>query len=268
MVDFFLLKLFIPRRTKYIMTVHNVIPHKKSFFDKGFFTLLKKQDALIVHTKENVKELKDLFNIEKNVHEIPHGVNTSVQKLNINFCRQKLQINTEKPIVLFFGAIKDYKGLDILIKSLVGVNCLLLIAGRVEGSFKKYQKLIDENHIDCKCFTDFIPEDDIPVFFQAADIAVLPYIDFHSQSGVLLQISKYNLPLVATNVGPFASYAKKYGNALICEKNNTNDLNKTIVQLLNDSVLQNNMKIGAQKIVENHSWSSVAAKYNEVFLNS
>ena len=268
LVEFFLLKLFVPHYVKYVMTVHNVIPHRKSFFEKGFSTLLKRQNGLIVHTDENVNELEKIFNIKNHVYKIPHGVNLLYKKMGKKVCMEKLNIHTEKPIVLFFGAIKEYKGLDVLIRSLAGVNCFLLIAGHIEGSFKKYQNLLEENHIDCMYFIDFIPEDDIPVFFQSADIAVLPYIDFHSQSGVLLQISKYSVPLVATNVGPFASYSEKYGNALICEKNNTNDLKKTVIQLLNDPDLQNKLKIGAKKIVVDHSWNSVAIKYKEAFMNS
>lgn len=267
LIEYFLLKILIPSQTKYVMTVHNVVPHAKSFFDKGFRSLLKKQNALIVHTSENVQELKNLFNLSENIYEIPHGVDFEYEKINVDECRKKLQIQTNKPVLLFFGAIKRYKGLDILIKSLAGINCFLLIAGHIEKSFKEYSKLLEEYNIDYKCFVNFIPEEDIPIYFQAANIAVLPYVDFHSQSGVLLQISKYGLPLVATDVGPFESYARKYGNALICKKNDVDSLKNAIIQLLCDKDLQNQMKKASMKIVEDHSWPLVAQKYNDVFLN-
>ena len=265
LVELFLLKLFVPCRVKYIMTVHNVVPHKRNFFDFGFRFLLKRQDGLIVHTSENVEELKQLFGIKKRVFMIPHGVNPLYKRLEKKTCQNMLNIHTNKQVVLFFGAIKNYKGLEYLIDAVTDLDCFLLIAGHIDGSFEKYAQQIKERKIDCLYKTDFIPEKDVPIYFQSSDIAVLPYAEFHSQSGVLLQIAKYGLPLVATNVGSFEQYAEKYGNALICKRKNSCDLKMKLMELLNSQPLKNKMKLGAEKIVFEHSWNIVAREYSNVF---
>lgn len=264
-IDRFFLKFFVPPKVKFVMTVHNVIPHKKSFFDKGFYHLLKKQDGLIVHTEENVNELKMLFAIEKNVFRIPHGVDENIKFYTKKECKEKLHILSEKKIVLFFGAIKPYKGLDNLIKAMRGLNCFLLIAGHADGNFKKYEKLLEDNEIDCECMVDFIPENEIPYVFQVADLAVLPYVEFHSQSGVLLQIAKYGIPYVSTDVGPFKSYAEKYGNGYICKENSIKGIHDAIDYLLNNSLEREKMKAGSMKMVKEHSWSSVVNLYCDCF---
>lgn len=257
--------LFRNTSAKYIMTVHNVIPHKKSIVDKGYCRFLKKQDALIVHTKENKDELNQFYGITKNVYVIPHGVDVDYDEMSQEECKKRLGVTTTKRVLLFFGAIKEYKGLDILLTAIKDLDVFVLIAGHVDGSFRKYEELIEKNSIEAKCIIDFVPENLVSTVFQAADFVVLPYIEFHSQSGVLMQIAKYRKPVIATDVGGFKTFIGKYNMGIICKPNSADDLKSAIEAMINIESQITEYRIGSEMAVNDNSWETVSQKYNDVF---
>ena len=86
----------------------------------------------------------------------------------------------------FYGSIRIQKGLDLLIKALKGIDCNLVVAGAIPfgDSFDRYDKLIENNGINCIKYLEYISEEFTNELFQACELVVLPYKYFYSQSGV------------------------------------------------------------------------------------
>ena len=145
------------RRKKIIITIHNIFPHEKNYvnilLNRLIFTL---GDRLIVHNKNNKKAILDRYNIPENsISIIPHGILTpvAIKGIPAKEAREYLKIPINKRVILNFGNIRDYKGLDILLHSFAIVkkdmeDVILIIAGACWGSFKKYDEIILENKIE------------------------------------------------------------------------------------------------------------------------
>ena len=122
---------------------------------------------------------------------------------------------------MFFGLIREYKGLDLLLDamSLLDDTCQLVIAGECYGSFERYQHQIDNSPARERIFPHirFIADEDIPTFFSAADALILPYRSA-TQSGVVSIAYVYDLPMVSTPVGDFSdSIAKAEAGVVVPE---------------------------------------------------
>ncbi len=132
--------------------------------------------------------------------------------------REKLGLPRDKRIVLFFGFIRDYKGLDTLIRAMAHLSdeYCVVIAGEMYGDFAKYERLIDEAQVRsrCKLFIRYIDDAEVPAFFSAAEVCVLPYKSA-TQSGIVQIAFNFNLPVIATDVGGLAEMIEEGVTGLI-----------------------------------------------------
>ena len=253
-------------KTKIILTVHDVIvpTSSKSWDIKSLKKMYDIADVLVVHSKTNAEQLHDMFYIPfEKIKVIPHGIKSEYRKLDKQYCREKLNIHDNKRILLFYGNIRESKGLDILIQALKGVNCRLIIAGSpfYGETFDAYRKLIEENKICTTEFIEFTDDAFRDILFQASDFLVLPYKEFYSQSGVFMQGIQYHLPIIATDVSSFREYIEHYGIGFIANANDSQNLHDVIVAALkNTEDYEANMCVA----VKENSWETVGAKYAEV----
>jgi glycosyltransferase involved in cell wall biosynthesis len=113
----------------------------------------------------------------------------------------------DKKILLFFGIIRDYKGLDVLIETLSELDDSyhLIVAGEAYGDFKKYQRLMGQAKVieRCHVFERYIDDHEVPLFFSASDVCMLTYKSA-TQSGISGISQHFELPTIATNVGGLA----------------------------------------------------------------
>ncbi|MDZ4712876.1 MAG: glycosyltransferase [bacterium] len=197
---------------KVMFICDNVIPHEKRFGDKFFTKLLFSQaDFFIVMSKIVEEDLKK-FNKDKPYKLIPHPVyNIFGEKVDKSAAKKylleefKIDVVNEK-VILFFGYIRKYKGLNYLIDAmpdiLKKIKVKLLIVGEFYENESKYleqiKKLNLENEI--AVVSDFVPDEKVKYFFCAADMLVLPYIDA-TQSGITQIAYYYDKPVIATDVG-------------------------------------------------------------------
>ncbi len=195
----------MPMQAKVISILDNVIPHEKRFFDKAFTHYFLKQNDGFIAMSETVKN--DLVSLSPNAKYIKkeHPLYDHFgKKIDQIEARRQLKISPDKKTLLFFGFIRDYKGLDVLIKAfdLLDDSYQLIIAGETYGSFDKYQQLIDsiKNKNQVYVFNDYITDDQVPAFFSAADVCVLPYKSA-TQSGITSIAYHFEVPLIATDVG-------------------------------------------------------------------
>ncbi len=206
-------------KTKTIAILDNVIPHERKPGDMALIRyFLKKVDGFIVMStivKNDLLSLKPEAKYILKPHPLYEHFGEKIEKIE---ALKKLNLPEDKNIILFFGFIRDYKGIGELIKSFKFLpdNFHLVIAGEVYGSFAKYQDIIDELGLKDKIsiFTKYISDREVSVFFSAADVCVLPYKSA-TQSGIVQIAYNFNLPVIATNVGGLSEMITDYQTGLI-----------------------------------------------------
>ncbi|MDR1202767.1 MAG: glycosyltransferase [Tannerellaceae bacterium] len=218
--------------TKTITILDNVIPHEQKFFDKALTTWFLKQNDGFIAMSETVRN--DLLSLHPKAKSIlkPHPLyNHFGSKIETTKAREALETDANKKTILFFGLIRDYKGLDLLIDavSLLDDSYQLIIAGEPYGSFDKYDEQIKKaNHPErIKVFNRYISDNEVPLFFSAADVCVLPYRSA-TQSGITSIAYHFELPLIATNTGGLKESIEKPGVGLMIPEINATSIAETI----------------------------------------
>ncbi|MDX8338078.1 glycosyltransferase [Draconibacterium sp. IB214405] len=196
------------KKTKVIAITDNVIPHEKKPGD----TLLSKYfvknvDAFITMSKSVLNDLNQ-FDTVKPRKYTPHPLYDNFGEIILKeTAKEQLSLEKNTNYILFFGFIRDYKGLDILLeafadKQLRDLPVKLLIAGEFYSKPDKYMEIIKkhklEEHIVLR--TDFIPNTDVHKYFCASDVVVQPY-KTATQSGITQVAYHFNKPMITTNVG-------------------------------------------------------------------
>lgn len=259
---------------KIVVTVHNVQPHEKNrtneFLNSVIFRLA---DSFIVHSEENKKSLSRIYNVNfDQISVIPHGTLTpvAIRGITKDAAREFLNIPVNKKVLLFFGIIRDYKGLDILLKAMAQItkkhdDVILLIAGKPWEDWSKYQKIINENileqHIIKKL--DFIPPSEVEYYFSASDLVILPYKYFDSQSGIGALALPFKKPMVVTNVGGLSDFVKD--EVAIFQPNDEKDLAKKIIQLLGNENLLKDLSKDSENLSKKYSWDKIAKEALKVY---
>jgi glycosyltransferase involved in cell wall biosynthesis len=194
-------------QTKLLAVCDNIVPHEKHFFDKTLTSyFLKKIDHFIVMSRMGEKDLHRFIENASYSYS-PHPIyNIFGPAFDKAEARKKLDISAQK-VILFFGIIRPYKGLDILLKSIpILVEKLsdfkVLVVGESYEPFDKYQKLIDNLNIVeyLSLKLEFLTNSDIALYFSAADVVALPYKSA-TQSGIAQIAYHYDKPVVTSNVG-------------------------------------------------------------------
>ena len=218
-----------------VTVVHNAIPHEPKPYDKPLARRFFRQSDILVSMCDAVTaDIRSLCPHARIV-QWPHPVYDHFgEKMDRMEARQALGIDAQKRTLLFFGLIREYKGLDLLIDAmpLLGPGYQLVIAGESYGSFDKYKEQIavsgcaDRIHV----FTRYIDDAEVPRFFSAADLCVLPYRSA-TQSGITAIALHFEVPLVATPVGGLAESIERPGIGLMAEGISARDLATAIERI-------------------------------------
>jgi glycosyltransferase involved in cell wall biosynthesis len=273
-LDRHLFRLF-GRRTPLIVTVHNPAIREARFASisdmSPYFEFASK---LIVHSQNNADMLVNRFpQYREKVEIIPIGtMDYQPQRLDKQQARTRLQLPANARIVLFFGLIRPYKGLITLIEAMEDVvrqlpAAHLLIAGKSHEDFAIYQQAIEQyglnNHVTSRI--DFIPDDEVPAYFSAADVLCLPYKET-SQSAVLLNAFGFGMPVVVTNVGGLPDMVEAEQNGTIVPPNDPQAMARALVELLSDEAkLQRYSQYSLYLAREKYSWQAVATQTAELY---
>lgn len=246
---------------KVIAILHNVIAHEKRTGDKKLAKYFFSQcDGFVILNKSSEKDLLSLVpNAKYIIH--PHPLYDHYgNKTDKTEARSKLNIPQDKNVILFFGFIRDYKGLDLLIESMKDLDdsYLLLIAGEVYGDFKKYSGLIDKLGLSSKIKSEvrYIPETEIPVFFSAADVCVLPY-KTATQSGIVGIAYHFDLPVIVTNTGGLAEMVEESKTGLIVNEITSARISDAVKKYFNEG-LKEKFTPNVKEYKTKHSWQAFA----------
>ena len=252
-------------KQKKVVTLHDV----NSFYKKTSFLsekiISKIIDAVVVHNHSSLIELNKKKNKFKKVNIIPHGNYLPFVKM-LDIPAKKKYIN-----LLFFGQIKDVKGLDVLLKAMSIVikenkNFRLTIAGRpwkVEEGY--YTKLISSYKLKdyVKCHFRFIEDDEVVSFYEKSDVVVLPYKRIY-QSGVLLLTMSYGRAAIVSNLEPFKEVIDHNFNGLMFETENEKSLAKCILRLNRNKIIKLVANANVT-ISQNYSWKLIGEKTKKLY---
>lgn len=217
---------------KVITILDNVIPHEQKFFDKPLTKWFLKQNSGFIAMSASVRN--DLLTLAPDAPYIlqPHPLyNHFGQKQDPIEARRALGLSLEKKTLLFFGLIRDYKGLDLLIEAmhLLDGDYQLLIGGESYGSFAKYEEQIKHSKYpeNIKVFNRYISDKEVPLFFSAADVCVLPYKSA-TQSGITSIAYHFELPLIVTDTGGLKENVEQPQTGLVCPAISASSIASTI----------------------------------------
>ncbi|MFT3981276.1 MAG: glycosyltransferase family 4 protein [Ferruginibacter sp.] len=210
--------------SKVVCIADNIIPHEKRAGDIPFTRyFVKPVDAFVTMSKKVLNDLK-FFNQQKPALFIPHPLYDNFgDKISKAEARNALHISLSDKVILFFGFIRKYKGLDILLEAMTLLQdqlpeLKLLIAGEFYDDRKTYETQIEQSDIADRLIlhTDFIADSEIKNYFCAADLVVQPYRNA-TQSGVTPLAYHFEVPMVVTNVGGLAAMVPHNKVGLVAE---------------------------------------------------
>ncbi len=199
------------KKTKIVTIADNIIPHEKNIVDKPLTSyFLKCSDGFVTMSRSVLEDLQK-FNIRKAAVYNPHPMYENFgDEMSKQDARTKLKLDASGKYLLFFGFIRKYKGLDILLqafadKRIQDAGIKLIIAGEYYDKQDEYEAIIKENALQDAVIqvNDFIPDSEVSAYFCAADMVVQTY-KTATQSGVTQIAYYYNKPMLVTNVGGLA----------------------------------------------------------------
>ncbi len=228
------------RHTRIVCIADNIIPHEKRFGDKAFTKyFVKPIDAFITMSEKVLSDLR-LFAKDKPAKYVVHPLYDNFgEKVSKEDAREKLAIGNGQKILLFFGFIRRYKGLDILLDAIKLLkdknyqppitNFQLLIAGEFYEDRKTYDEQITQLGIkdDLILHTDFIPDSEVKYYLCASDLVVQPYRNA-TQSGVTPLAYHFEVPMIVTNVGGLPNLVPDNKVGLVAEPNASSIAQKII----------------------------------------
>ncbi len=246
------------KKTRILVICDNVLPHEKRPGDKALTKYFFKPVNYFVLLSKKVKD--DLLSLKPDAkykilsHPVYSNFGEPVPKEE---AKRKLNL-TDKKLVLFFGFIRDYKGLDILLKSMAEIKekeeIKLIVAGEFYSNRVFYLNLIDELEIKNKVhlFTDFIPTAEVKYYFSACDVVILPYKDA-TQSGIVQIAMNFRKPVIATDVGGLGEVILDNETGYVVEKENPKALAEVIRKFYKENK-ENEFVNNIEKEVEKYSW--------------
>jgi D-inositol-3-phosphate glycosyltransferase len=271
---------------KIVFTAHNVNAGKRDGTDTWLNrvtlrTQYKLVDHLFVHTEQMKTELIEEFGVRgAAVTVIPYGINNSVPDTSLTpqAAKRRLGIKDGQKTLLFFGRIGPYKGLDLLATAFQEIaardaDYRLIIAGTTKEGAEAYLAEIQDQLRDeisrgqVISKIQFIQDDEIEVYFKAADAVGLPYTQIY-QSGILFLAYSFGVPVIASDVGSFRADVIEGQTGFMCKPCDASDLAQTI-EMYFASDLFKRLAQRRQAIRdyanERHSWDVVGEMTRDVY---
>jgi glycosyltransferase involved in cell wall biosynthesis len=203
---------------KILFITENVISHEANKLDSILTKFGLKNASMFLALSKSVEEELKRFAQNRKIYrsELPrYDYYKSSNNVNIPVFKSELGIGENDQVLLFFGYIRKYKGLDILLKAFPKIlekhpKSFLLIAGEFYDNPTTYLKLIDELNIGTKVkvLNQFIPNEEISKYYQISDVVILPYLSA-TQSAILNVTYSFKKPVIATDVGGLSEFIEE-----------------------------------------------------------
>lgn len=265
----YLVILLIAKLKKVILVceIHNVVGHETGFIDRWFiWIIMKLSDFFIVHSMGNKQKLIRMFRIDQNkITVIPMGVLSNfgdkiVTKLR---ARIKLKIPKNAKVVLYFGYIRKYKGVDVLIKAFKDVkeaipHAILMIVGVNWLDWKPLQNLIERYHLEKNILINltYIPNDEVKYYYSACDTTVFPYRNYEAQCGPGLIALAFGKPLIVSQTGGLPELVKS--KEVVLPPGDYHVLARTIIKVLKENKFRKKLEQESKDLAKVYSWENYA----------
>ncbi len=258
-------------KTKCIALVHNMIPHEQNILDKilpPYF--VKSMDGFIALSKSVTDDIGKFDKKDKPRTFSPHPIYDHYGiRLDCNEALQQLGLDQNCRYVLFFGLVRAYKGLDLLLQAFADTrikdsNIKLIVAGEFYQDENIYRKQISDLGIEDKIIihNEFIPDDKVNLYFSAADIVAQTYKSA-TQSGVTQIAFHFEKPMLVTNVGGLGEIVINGKSGYVVEPNA-----QEIANALDDFFANSrgtNFKDGVIHEKSKYAWSIMTGKIVELY---
>ena len=247
-------------RCKVISILDNVIPHERRFFDTPLTKYFLSGSDGCITLCEAVE--KDLLKLKKDARHtvINHPLYSQFgEKPAREEAMKALGLDPDRKTILFFGLIRDYKGLDILLEAFGQLpdDYQIVVAGEPYGSFGKYEEIIrglpgkDRVHL----FLNYISDDKVGMFFAAADVAVLPYRSA-TQSGISSVSYHFEVPVIVTDVGGLRETIGHRGTGLVAAECSPESIREEILRYFSDPQIREDCVRNIRTEKERLSWGT------------
>ncbi len=270
---------------KILFTAHNVNAGKRDSNDSWLNRISLKiqyrlSDHIFVHTEGMKRELASEFRVPKSkISVIPFGINNTVPNTSLSSVEAKhlLGIRNDDKVLLFFGNIAPYKGLEYLVTAFGELlkrdrSYQLLVVGKPKGPesyWNTIRRNIESSSIGDRVIAkiEYVPDEETELYFKAADVLVLPYAHVF-QSGVLSLGYSFGLPAIAANVGSLNEEIMEGETGFVFKPKDSSDLARKIHNYFNSELFRDlerrrpEIKADAN---ERYSWNKVAAITSAIY---
>ena len=245
---------------KVVVVVDNAIPHERRPGDLWLSCYFLRAVSGCIVMSESVETDLRRLRVSAPVRRIAHPIynifGTPIPKKE---AREALNLPLEKPVLLFFGFIRRYKGLLVLLQSMPRViehlpDVRLIVAGEFYEDDTPYQSLIQSHGLQeyVTLHAEYIPNVRVPVYFSAADVVVQPYLTA-TQSGVAQVAFQFDKPLIVTAVGGLPEVVPDGKAGLVVPPDNPEALAEAIIRYFREDMGEE-LKNGVQKEKKKYSW--------------
>jgi len=277
-LDIYFLALLRILGTRIVYTAHNVLPHEVTKFDRFRAKILYKSVAVIIVHSNFIREklIKEFPANAAKIHIVPHGNFDNYlpkEVLTKEEARSVFGLSINEKVILFFGYIREYKGLDLLIEAFELVaeknnNITLIIAGAPVNTelLKKYEHQILKSKFRERIIyhLNFIPSDKIPVYFESSDVVILPYKSI-DHSGIIHLAYSFSKPVIATDVGDFSENIEHNKSGKILERNTPAELAEVILESCSTDDLKKMGEYAKCLSESKYSWKNIAKLTTNIY---
>ena len=249
------------KETRIVFIADNVIPHEKRIGDMALINYaFKVVDDFIVQSDAVERDLR-VVKPDARYIKLAHPLyNIFGERMDRSEARKLLDFPDNVPAILFFGYIRKYKGLDILLRAMPEVlkslpELRLIIAGEFYSNEEEHKKLIEELKIPAKNLilaTDYIANDKVAAYFSAANAAVLPYRTA-TQSGIVQIAYNFDVPVIATDVGGLSEVVIDKISGLITKEATPEFVAKDVIRFFSEG-MEENLRAGVREEKKKYSW--------------
>lgn len=260
-----------------VSTAHVVTPHERIALQGSVYRRIHTlPDAVIAHSDVDRDRLAREFGVDPaRVSVIPHGdyefFNEGEHPPSREEARNRLGLDLKAPVALFFGYLREYKGLDLLLDAWPDVlkrvpDARLVVAGNPVRLPPDRQQALraQADRLGVLHRFEYIPFDEVPAYFAAADVLALPYRAI-SQSGVLYLALSLGVPVVASRVGAWPDMLDDGQSALLFPAESVPDLAEALARTLGDPALRGRLIEGGRRVAEAHAWPAIAEQTEALF---
>jgi len=245
-----------------ITTAHNVLPHERSRWQPAIFrAIYGLSQSIVVHSLHSRNELVEMLDVpEDRIHVIDHG-----NYLFFNSGGQPEPRQDEGLRILFFGYIRPYKGLSVLLEALAllkasGDKFCLSIVGRPVEPFEPYEQMIEQYGLSeyVAKHLGYVPMDEVGKHFASTDVVALPYINI-SQSGVLQLAYAFGKPVIVTRTGGLPEVVVEGESGYVVPPGESEPLAQRLRALARDPARARKMGEYARDLSQSkYSWQHIA----------